>query len=333
MLRTRAREVYLKQNRDRLKKAALDAGCLDSKTRESKIKKLGTAAFNALDDAAVRELYALAATPSSRQRGKEGAFESKAPDIDTVSLEDLANAPDPPPKTLNTKAAARIGRAFAAMAASSESINVHVKEALVLCVRQSGVPRAKLKRFGVGWRQWSRLKGKTIKNLQKNNRKGGRPRGSFKMKTTALTKVLEAHSSLTCRFNSKGAVVRTLGQSWFKKHRATPELFKAIPYSTLRRRCKRGRMNIQAGKKRTDLCSVCKTWDTEVEPMIRSVLDEIRMTLQKVLPGYFTEFDLAINASPLFENQEARLQQPLFSSGSSNSFATMRKTSLPHTVC
>jgi hypothetical protein len=261
----------------------------------------------------LQTLHALS-LKTDRTRGDNGFFVSPPVAVDNLSLQELADAhvPDPAPKKMSRKNALCLGRSFATMAANSKGGSVSVKDAFAMCALENAVPVRTIKWFGIRKKALRRLKGKSITELETKAKKGGRPKGTFKFPTSELKQILVDNSSVSCRFNSAGEAVRTLGQTWSTKHRKVPELFKAVPYSTLRRRCRHGKLAIEVGKKRTDLCGVCKAWDMQVEPIMKSLLNEIRSTLTKIMPQYFLEFDHAINESPLFENKQTLLQQPIY---------------------
>jgi hypothetical protein len=133
-----AKDIYLKQERERLKKAAIDAGCTGWKSRESTMRKMGLAEFLLLDQSALQTLYALS-LKTERTRGDNGCFVSPAFAPDNLSLQELADAvvpaPAAPGEKLKRKIAVALGRSFAAMAANSKGGAVSVS----VCIAEEGL--------------------------------------------------------------------------------------------------------------------------------------------------------------------------------------------------
>jgi hypothetical protein len=136
--RQRAKDIYLKQERERLKKAAIDAGCTGWKSRESTMRKMGLAEFLLLDQSALQTLYALS-LKTERTRGDNGCFVSPAFAPDNLSLQELADAvvpaPAAPGEKLKREIAVALGRSFAAMAANSKGGAVSVS----VCIAEEGL--------------------------------------------------------------------------------------------------------------------------------------------------------------------------------------------------
>jgi len=144
-------------------------------------------------------------------------------------------------------------------------------------------------------------------------KKIGRPRHVSLLGDAAVKAIIRERAAPSCRFRANGEVIHTLpSKSWRKFHMTTPELREKISYDTLLRRVKRCRLGVAKGKKRTDVCDVCKCWDYQVYPKVRGDRNEVWEACQRHVPGYWADFEAAVATSGFFADVPdcQRLESP-----------------------
>lgn len=136
------------------------------------------------------------------------------------------------------------------------------------------------------------------KTKKKVHPKRGRPKGSFRVQENSIRAVLAPHTVPSCRFTAAGKVIENISTSWRRLHRTDALLRDLIPRRTLARRVQNCKMQVAKGRGRTDVCMVCKQWDSQVSVMLKNTCKEIRDALENSFKQYFSKWDRMIAAHP-----------------------------------
>lgn len=91
----------------------------------------------------------------------------------------------------------------------------------------------------------------------------------------------------TCRFLSDGTQFFSLMSSIRKTWNRSKELQALGSYRTICREVYKGGCAITKGKKWTDCCEICVTYDAQVYPLLNNMYDETKASFESVLPDYF----------------------------------------------
>ena len=75
--------------------------------------------------------------------------------------------------------------------------------------------------------------------------------------------------------------------SWLSALSKTPGIHEKISYSQFRKRLARAAFAVSKGKKRTDICAVCKQWDGTVKRRIDAAIDKPMTMLADLCADYF----------------------------------------------
>ena len=75
------------------------------------------------------------------------------------------------------------------------------------------------------------------------------------------------------------------GSSKSSLHRRTPLSSKTHSNSQLLKRLERNRLGLQRGKKRTDICPICKVWDDHTSKEVVDCYSGVHRELEALHPG------------------------------------------------
>jgi len=257
--------------------------------RRNKARREAAKEFGELTPGQQQHWYTLAGKPPA------------AAIVDDMSLAELAGVPEPKAKRLPRKAASQLGLALISEAktAGARDSNVSLPRVTAKCLQQAGFSRRQGKRL-LG----KRLPAKAWKCPAAGPaKKRGRPAKPTAMDDEAVKAVVQSKAAPSCRYRANGATIHLLpNKSWRKLHMATPELHQELSYRTLLRRVRGCRLSVSKGKKRTDVCDICKAWDCQVLPKFTGMHKEIVEALLIHCPTYWGAFFEAIEASPFFSD-------------------------------
>jgi len=106
-----------------------------------------------------------------------------------------------------------------------------------------------------------------------------------------LRGLLSAHASSSCNIHAKlKQPILRLGSSVSKLHLKDARLREAGSYRTVLKRLRGCRVGVARGKRATDVCDICKSWDYNILPKIVHDLDDCEAALGALDAGYFEGF-------------------------------------------
>jgi len=219
--------------------------------------------------------------------------------VDDMSLAELAAGPTAKAKRVPRKVAVQLGLALVTQAkvAGKAKEKVCVTQVAAKCFRHAGFTRRLGKRLlgKCSTLHWLDPKRKPAKMRR------GRPAKPTTLNDEAVKQICLAKAVPSCRYRANGEPIYLLpNKSWRKLLLTTPELREQLSYSTLLRRVKRCRLSVTKGKKRTDVCDICKAWDYQVLPKVSGMHKEILEAVCRYCPAYWESFEASVAASPFF---------------------------------
>ena len=197
----------------------------------------------------------------------------------------LSTAPNKAPKRrILKKTMARLGSALIDHAEENENAKkTNPTTALVVNVAiDAGMKFKDLKSLGVRVKRhnYTRRCADKMKGVMSAPAKRGRPPGTG-IPPKQVKEAFMPFTKPSCRFLASGEQLNTLmgsiRKNWVRQHSVQD----ICSYRTACRHLRGAKLQISVGKKATDICDICKTWDTQVSPQVAATFHEVVETIEK----------------------------------------------------
>lgn len=165
----------------------------------------------------------------------------------------------------------------------------------------SGMTRPQMKKMGLDISQ------KSYKHVLKISKKdrvptrnlGGRPEG-LKIGHEKVKAVMMPHTSPSCRFLKGGVQHHLLKGSIRRNYTRCASLHKLGSYRSICRRMRKAKCQISVGKRRTDVCEICKIWDDQTSIIVTNCLKECVYAITALMPAYFKDWWARVEADEIW---------------------------------
>ena len=99
-----------------------------------------------------------------------------------------------------------------------------------------------------------------------------------------------AELKTSCRFKADGTIVDTVQKSWRRIYRTNKRVRELCSYSWLLKKVRRGKANVVRGRKRTDVCHICYSFDQQASKIIEACYSKTEEAVKSLDPDYFRGF-------------------------------------------